>query len=72
MERSYESKATIFERKGIKVNNGEAVSFWLDPCLDEILLCQKYSMLFELTMNQNCSVKEVEEKGWVIQFKIRL
>jgi hypothetical protein len=57
---------------GIKVNNGEAVSFWFDPWFDEMPLCQKYCVLFELAMNPNNSVKEVKEKGWVIQFKIKL
>jgi hypothetical protein len=72
MERSYESKTTVFERKGVKINNGKVVSFWLDPWLDEMPFYQKYDVLFELAVNQKCCVKEVEENGWVIQFKVRL
>jgi hypothetical protein len=49
--------------RGVKINNGKAVSFWLDPWLDEMPLCQKYGVLFELAVNQKCCVKEVEENG---------
>jgi hypothetical protein len=56
----------------VKINNGKAVSFWLDPWLDEMPFYQKYDVLFELAVNQKCCVKEVEENGWVIQFKVRL
>jgi hypothetical protein len=58
--------------RGIKINNGEAVSLWLDTWLEELPLCQRYSVLYELVVNQSCSVKEVKEKGWVVQFKVRV
>jgi hypothetical protein len=36
-----------------KVNNGRKVSFWLDPWLEDIPLCQIYPLLYELSLNQN-------------------
>jgi hypothetical protein len=48
------------------------VSFWLDTRMGDIPLCQAYPVLFELAINKKCSVSEVKENGWVIQFKVRL
>jgi hypothetical protein len=31
-----------------------------------------YLVLFDLATNQRCSVREVRDNGWLIQFKIRL
>jgi hypothetical protein len=31
-----------------------------------------YPILYDLALSKNCSVAEVKEKGWVIQFKVRL
>jgi hypothetical protein len=56
----------------IKIKNGKCVSFWLDPWLKNAPLCQMYPLLYDLALSKNCSVAEVKEKGWVIQFKVRL
>jgi hypothetical protein len=55
-----------------KIGNGKMVSFWLDNWLDGTPLCQVYPMLYELSLNQKCSVQEVKENGWVIRFKQNL
>jgi hypothetical protein len=54
------------------VKNGKLVSFWLDPWLENIPLCQSYSVLYELALEQNSSVFKIWEKGWVVQFRVRL
>jgi hypothetical protein len=35
-------------------------------------LCKRYPVLYDLCTQQECSVAEVADKGWVVQFKIRL
>jgi hypothetical protein len=37
--------------RGIKINNGQNVSFSLDSSLYEIPLCQKYLVLYDLAVN---------------------
>jgi hypothetical protein len=44
----------------------------LDNWLDGTPLCQVYPMLYELSLNQKCSVQEVKENGWVIRLKLNL
>jgi hypothetical protein len=56
----------------IKIKNAKYISFWLDSWLENSPLCQVYPILYDLTLNKNCSVAEVKEKGWVVQFRIRL
>jgi hypothetical protein len=58
--------------RGIKINNGQYVNFWLDPWLNDTPLCQRYLILYEMATKQRCYVKEVKENGWLIQFKTRL
>jgi hypothetical protein len=55
-----------------KINNGKAVSFWLDAWLGADPLCKQYPVLYDLCEDQRCSVSEVAEGGWLIQFKIRI
>jgi hypothetical protein len=58
--------------RGIKINNGQNVSFWLDPCLDNKPLCQSYPVLYDLATNQRCIVRlmdglfssEQDCRGW--------
>jgi hypothetical protein len=40
--------------------------------LENTPLCQAYPILYELATSKSCSVAEIREKGWVVQFKIRL
>jgi hypothetical protein len=47
----------------IKINNGHHVSFWFDPWLVDIPLCQTYPMMFELVVNEKCSVNGVKTNG---------
>lgn len=56
----------------LKINNDHLVSFWLDSLMDGIPLCQIYPILFELATYKKCSVCEVKDNDWVIQFKIGL
>jgi hypothetical protein len=58
--------------RDIKSRNEKLVSFWLDPWLENTPLCQAYPILYELATSKSCSVAEIREKGWVVQFKIRL
>jgi hypothetical protein len=53
-------------------NDGKMISFWLDHWMSDEPICKKFPILFELTVNQKCSVHEVAAADWVIQFKIRL
>jgi hypothetical protein len=55
-----------------KLNNGKRVSFWKYAWLDNNPLCVSYPILFDICVNQNCSVWEVAQNGWVVDFKIRL
>jgi hypothetical protein len=48
--RSSEDQAHLPKGNGVKINNGKNVSFWLDPWIDEMLLYQKYPMLYELAV----------------------
>jgi hypothetical protein len=59
-------------RREFEVNNGKLISFWLDPWLDKKPICKIYPILFDLAVNQGCSVHDVVMAEWVIQFKIRL
>jgi hypothetical protein len=54
------------------VKNGKLASFWVDSWLDEKPLCLTYPMLYELCTNKNCSVYQVKQQGWVLEFSIRL
>jgi hypothetical protein len=56
----------------LKISNGQRVSFWLDPWLEDVPLCQAFPLLFEEALDQKCSVWEVKEQGWVINFRTRL
>jgi hypothetical protein len=67
-----EGQAFILSGRVIHVKNGKRVSFWLDPWLENIPLCQSYPVLSELALEQNSSVFKIWEKGWVVQFRIRL
>jgi hypothetical protein len=58
-------------RRGIKINNWQRLSFWLDSWLEGVPLCQQYPVLYELAEKQKCSVAEVKRDGWVIHFKSR-
>jgi hypothetical protein len=35
-------------------------------------LCLAYPILFDWRTNQNCSVSDVAQNGWVVHFKYRL
>jgi hypothetical protein len=54
-----------------RLKNGKAISFWMDKWLEEEPLCKAYPILFDLAVNQRCSVYDVALAEWVIQFKIR-
>jgi hypothetical protein len=53
-------------------NNVKKISFWLDPWMDGKPLYLAYPILYELCLNQDSSVHEVSDNGWVIPFKIIL
>jgi hypothetical protein len=48
------------------------VSFYLDIWLDDIPLCQRYLVLYELCLNQTSSVYDMWKDEWVISFRVRL
>jgi hypothetical protein len=58
--------------RGFKLNNGRYISFWKDVWLDYTPLCLRYPILYDLCLDQNCSVSEVAQKGWVVDFRVRL
>jgi hypothetical protein len=47
------------------------ISFWLDHWMGDGPICMRFPMLYELAVNQKCSVYEVAEADRVIRFKIR-
>jgi hypothetical protein len=51
------------KRREIKIKNGEYVIFWLDHWLENTPLCQEYPILYDLSLNKNCSLSEIKEKG---------
>jgi hypothetical protein len=51
------------------VNNGMSISFWLDKWTGDKTLCLKFSVLYDLALNQGCTVKEVTDRGWVVSFR---
>jgi hypothetical protein len=57
---------------GIKINNGQHTSFWLDIWMGDTPLCLTYPILYEEAINNNCSVLDVKRQGWVVQFRTRL
>jgi hypothetical protein len=56
----------------IQVKNEKGVSFWLDTWLGDKSMCCSYPLLYELCVDQKCSVHKVWMEGWVVQFKISL
>jgi hypothetical protein len=54
------------------VKNGKLTSFWLDPWLEEKPLCLIYPILYELCTNKKSPLFHVKQKGWVLEFNIRL
>jgi hypothetical protein len=54
------------------VNNGESISFWLDRWTRDKPLCLKFPVLYDLTLNQGCTVRNIAERGWVVPFSINL
>jgi hypothetical protein len=54
------------------VKNGKLTSFWLDPWLEEKPLCMIYPILYDLCTNKNCSVFQVGQQEWVLEFSIKL
>jgi hypothetical protein len=58
--------------RGFKLNNGKHISFWKDTWLGDNPLCITYPILYDLCLDQDCSVSEVAHKGWVIDFRVRL
>jgi hypothetical protein len=54
------------------VKNGKLTSFWLDPWLEEKPLCMIYPILYDLCTNKKCSVFQVVQQEWVLEFSIRL
>jgi hypothetical protein len=58
--------------RGFKLNNGRYISFWKDVWLDDTPLCLCYPILYDLCLDQNCSVSEVAQKGWVVDCRVRL
>jgi hypothetical protein len=55
--------------RGIKINNGQNTSFWLDHWMGDPPLCQTYPILYEEAINKNCWVLNVRLQGWVVQFR---
>jgi hypothetical protein len=55
-----------------KLNNGRHISFCKDTWLNNCHLCLSYPILFDLCTDQNCSIYDVAQNGWVLNFKIRL
>jgi hypothetical protein len=58
-------------RRLFKINNGQLVSFCLDRWLGDKPLCQ-YPVLFELCVDKESSVYQVQQEGWVLRFRIQL
>jgi hypothetical protein len=58
--------------RGLNLNNGSLINFWKDVWLGDNPLCLTYPVLFDLCMEQNCSIFVVAQKGWVLGFKVRL
>jgi hypothetical protein len=48
------------------------VSSWYDNWLDDRPLCQSYPILHELCWNQQCSVLDVKNAEWVVEFREKL
>jgi hypothetical protein len=53
------------------VNNGESISFWLDRWTRDKPLCLKFPVLYDLTLNQGCTVRNIarERVGCTFQYK---
>jgi hypothetical protein len=58
--------------RGIKINRGQSVSFWLDNWMGDTPLCQTYPVLYDEAINKNSSVWDVKMQGWVVRFRTRL
>jgi hypothetical protein len=58
--------------RGIKINNGQSASFWLDNWLDDSPLCQTYPILYDEAVNKTCYVDDVKSQGWVVHFRSRI
>jgi hypothetical protein len=61
-----------FSGRDFKVNNEILINFWLDRWTGDKLLCLEFPVLYDLALNQGCTVKEVVARGWVISFKTNL
>jgi len=51
---------------GRHIGNGKRFSIWIDPWLDEGLLCDKFSRLFDLFVDSNITVAEIRRLGWEV------
>jgi hypothetical protein len=54
------------------VKNGKLTSFWLDSWLGVNPLCLMYLILYELCTDKTCSMYQVRQRDWVLNFSIRL
>jgi hypothetical protein len=65
-------KHIYLKGRGYQLNNGKLMSFWKDTWLGDKPICVDYPILFDLCDDQNVSVRNVAQAGWVIRFKVRL
>jgi hypothetical protein len=60
------------EGRELVMKNEKLTSFWLDPWLGENPLCLTYPILCELCTDKTCSMFQVSQQEWVLNFSIRL
>jgi hypothetical protein len=65
-------RSIYLKGRGLKLNNGKLISFWKHSWLGYNPLCTIYPIMYDLCLDHNCSVADVANKGWVIDFKVRL
>jgi hypothetical protein len=67
-----EVKETYFAGINVVLNNGNITRLWKDPIMGEQPFCDKFTVLFNLCREQDCTVKSCRDTNFDIPFRRRL
>lgn len=58
--------------RGVKLNSGDVARLWLDEQEGRIPFKEKISLLFEICVEQNCTIDKIESLNQISSFRRRM
>ena len=58
--------------RGVKLNKGDVARLWFDELEGRIPFKEKFPVLFEICVEQNCTVDKIEDLNHITSFRRRM